>query len=618
MKRIALLLIALLGILLLIFLDRYQIVRWQEGRNFQLTKEAHLTQIRLQNALQSRINTTQYLASLISLHPDTDEEEFRSFAESLMEYNPSVRALQLADEDTQVIYVYPTKGNEITISEPMVLIEDPLRGTYVKKAIEEQRMTIQPPFKLRQGGIGMVARNPIFLSNRCIGLAIAVLDVPVLIEEAFYGITESNYLLSLTDSEGNTFYHELPEDAPFVERTVSFADTEWKLRLAYKNYKAPPPSFSRLLILALGGGFLILLLFIIWFLRVRTQHLESEVARRLEELSRSETRFRIIANYTVDWEYWIDPEGKILYNSPSVTQISGYSKDSFPTGGDILDTLVHPEDKEKFQDHLQPREESALKKEEKLSFRILTKGGEVKWLGHYCQAVYNDEDQYVGRRASNRDITEQKQLEQRLEQTIEEKDILMKELNHRVKNNLIMINSLINLKEGSAGGTIDLSDITHQIDAIRIIHEKLYKSDSITHINFKDYVEELLSTIFSFYQFSVTIETNIAIETLTTRTSIPLGLIINEIATNTIKYGFKPQQSAHFSISMVQDSESQEYVLTISNNGYPFPEDIDLNNPNTLGLRLITLLVTQIDGTMDLQKSPNPVFTIRFPVKSSN
>ena len=202
---------------------------------------------------------------------------------------------------------------------------------------------------------------------------------------------------------------------------------------------------------------------------------------------------------------------------------------------------------------------------------------------------------------------------QELQETVKEKTFLMNELNHRVKNNLMMINSLIRLRIQSQGTTVDLSGIVHQIDAIRIVHEKLYKAAAATHLDFSTYAQELLSAVFSFSGRHIHIEKDIEVGEVSTEAIIPLGLLINEVATNAIKYGFKSLEPAVFAISMRK--EGTEHVLTLSNNGNQFPEAVDFDNSDTLGLRLIKILALQLQGTVELQKSPATVFTIRFPVK---
>jgi len=211
------------------------------------------------------------------------------------------------------------------------------------------------------------------------------------------------------------------------------------------------------------------------------------------------------------------------------------------------------------------------------------------------------------------DITERKHREEKLQIALEEKTFLMRELNHRVKNNLLMISSLISLKDFET--EIDLSDLQHQIGAIGLIHEKLNQTENVTEISCGDYFDDLLNSIFSsFTTRQVKVNMNIDDEYVPTKTALTLGLIINEIATNAIKHGFSDKEEAVFTIEMNKDKENNQYELILSNTGNPFPEDINFESTDTLGLRLITTLVDQIDGTIELQNKPNSMITIRFPV----
>ncbi|MDZ7792237.1 MAG: PAS domain S-box protein [Spirochaetia bacterium] len=618
MKKFILIFAALIGISLLILLDRYQVSGWQEKRDLALAKEAGITQVRLQNALTSRINITQYLKALVYLHStipessDThkalNEEEFKQFAQSLLEHNPALRALQLTDKDTQVIYVYPPKNNKITITEPMLLIKDPLRGKYARKAIREKRMTLQPPFELRQGGLGIAARNPVFVDDSFVGLAIAVIDVFAVIDDTFPDEVSSTYKLSLIDSEGNQFYNKMEEGIPTERRTVSFADARWTLQMAYKNPDAALPLVSRIIVFLFGGGFLFLLLLSIWVLRNRTELLGREVAKRTEELSQSEQRFRSIIEDSEAGYFLIGADGTYNDVNEGWLKMHEYSHKEEILGKHFSLTQ-DPEEIEGAGELLQPllRGERISTKE----FSRITQSGQKKF--HMCaaQRVYQN-GEIVGVEGFLFDITDRKKTEQ-------EKTLLMNELNHRVKNNLLMVNSLVRLKESALEGTADLSDIRHQIDAIRIVHEKLYKTGEITHINMRDYIQDLLTTIFSsFYSEAVTLDSQVENFYLNTKDAVALGLIINEIATNAIKYGFytgdNAGRKAMFNVRMVKDFDTNEYILSLSNSGNPFPEDINFENAETLGLRLISILTRQLDGTVELQKNPQPLYTIRFPV----
>ena len=233
------------------------------------------------------------------------------------------------------------------------------------------------------------------------------------------------------------------------------------------------------------------------------------------------------------------------------------------------------------------------------------------WVNSVKSPVFDRNGECLGVIVTVRDITERKRAEEQLQNALREKDYLMKELNHRVKNNLLMVKSLINLKDFSLGDA-DLSDLARQVDAIRIVHEKLYQSEDITRIPVEEYLEDLLATVFSFSPRPVEVEKSIDPEYLPSRTAVTVGLIVNEIATNAIKYGFREEQAARFTVELREESGG-EYVLVLSNTGRPFPECIDLDHPETLGLRLITALADQLGGTIDLRRTPEPVFTVRFP-----
>ncbi len=228
--------------------------------------------------------------------------------------------------------------------------------------------------------------------------------------------------------------------------------------------------------------------------------------------------------------------------------------------------------------------------------------------------LINNEGELVGAVVAMHDITEQREAEKKISAASEEKDYLMKELNHRVKNNLLMVSSLIHLKDMET--EIDLSDIQHQINSISLIHEQLYQSESVTEISCQDYFESLLDSIFSsFTRGKVKIENRIEDLYLTTKTAETLGLIINEIATNAIKHGFTDKEEAVFLIKMKKDINNTRYELNLSNTGKPFPKDVDIERTKTFGLHLINVLVAQLNGTVELQRKPNPMFTIRFPLE---
>ena len=137
---------------------------------------------------------------------------------------------------------------------------------------------------------------------------------------------------------------------------------------------------------------------------------EQEVAR--QELREAEKRYRTVVDFTYDWEYWESPEGKMLYVSPSSERVSGYAAEAFLDNPDLLQQLIYREDLDKWKNH---RQDAGLKKVfSEIEFRIRTKDGENRWIEHACQPVYDNDGEYLGIRASNRDITTRKHTDEML------------------------------------------------------------------------------------------------------------------------------------------------------------------------------------------------------------
>ena len=215
------------------------------------------------------------------------------------------------------------------------------------------------------------------------------------------------------------------------------------------------------------------------------------------------------------------------------------------------------------------------------------------------------------------DITERKTAEKELKRSLQEKEVLLKEIHHRVKNNLQIISSLLNLQEDYVKGDTTavnvLRESQNRVISMAIIHEMLYQSKDLNHINFSDYVHNMVFNLFNSYNVKETITPIINVDEiyLNIETSIPLGLIINELITNSLKYAFSPtNKNGEISISL--KSYNNLYQLIISDNGLGLPEKIDIKNSQGLGLKLVNSLLKQLDGSINLDNSQGTKFTINF------
>ena len=200
-----------------------------------------------------------------------------------------------------------------------------------------------------------------------------------------------------------------------------------------------------------------------------------------------------------------------------------------------------------------------------------------------------------------------------LEKVLEDKDFLIKEIHHRVKNNLAMITSFINLQSDKIDDQTVVQDLKNQIRAVSTVHEKLYRDDSVSAIHFPRYVRELAAEIFySLSRTAISIEIDMDDVYIDPDRAVPLGLILSELATNAVKHGFDPQFEKNY-LRVALSEQNSHYQLEIENSGHPFPEDLNIKTVSSLGLILIQNLVQQLRGSLTLDRNPHTCFTITFP-----
>jgi PAS domain S-box-containing protein len=217
---------------------------------------------------------------------------------------------------------------------------------------------------------------------------------------------------------------------------------------------------------------------------------------------------------------------------------------------------------------------------------------------------------------SLQDITDGKDAEKQLKTSLNEKDMLLREIHHRVKNNLQIISSLLNLQSRYIDdkGALDVfTESQNRVRSMAIIHEKLYNSQSMSSIDFGDYITDLTDSLFYNYRVDPSrIVLNKKMDKIffDVDTAIPCGLIINELITNCLKHAFPGDNNGTINIELMK--EGSNYHLNISDDGVGFPDNIDYKNTESLGLQLVNNLVNQIDGTLDLDGKDGTSFKIVF------
>jgi PAS domain S-box-containing protein len=215
------------------------------------------------------------------------------------------------------------------------------------------------------------------------------------------------------------------------------------------------------------------------------------------------------------------------------------------------------------------------------------------------------------------DITERKEYESQLEESIKEKEVLLKEVHHRVKNNMQVISSILNLQSSYIADETALGILRESQDRIKsmsFVHESLYQSKTMSEVNFSEYIENIARNLFHSYgrpEGGIKLDFNLEEVYLNLDTSIPCGLIVNEIVSNSLKYAFQGRPEGRIVIEFSKQSE-EKLKLIIRDDGIGLPENLDVESAESLGLQLVTTLITQIGGELEIVVSKGTSFNILF------
>ena len=354
-------------------------------------------------------------------------------------------------------------------------------------------------------------------------------------------------------------------------------------------------------------------------------------------LRESERKYRTITEQSLVGIHIIK-DALMIFINDGWTKITGYNADEVKSWSvEEYLKIIHPEDRSLFLQ--QSRKKQMGLAEGVLPIydcRFLSKNGEVKWVSIHSKTVeFADGRAIVGmtveitdrKLATDALVAANKQLttinehlsrrEQELLKANNEKEILLKEIHHRVKNNLQIINSLINLQihniaDRNAVGL--LKECQSRIKTIAMVHEKMYQIGDLARVDIGQYLDSLTRHISHMYltdTSSVTIKVNAKEICLPIDQAIPCALLVNELVSNSLKHAFPEHKAGEINISMYAD-ESGHYILTVSDDGIGLPPETDYRNTKSLGMQLVTTFVNQLHGTIELTSKPGTCFTISF------
>jgi len=366
-------------------------------------------------------------------------------------------------------------------------------------------------------------------------------------------------------------------------------------------------------------------------IRERTAELEAAYLS-LKESERSLAEAQKMA-HVGNWErnlitgesHWSEEMHRIFGRNPKK---NGISYDGFLSH-------VHPDDR----DYVDKTFEKRLKESpQSIDYRIVLANGEERIVHDEMEVIFNENNAPIRARGIVQDITERKKTEKALANL---ETARQKEIHHRVKNNLQVISSLLDLQAEKFNKKECINDSEvmkafresqNRIISIALIHEELYEGAETDKVDFSLYLQKLIENFFKTYRLGnldISLKTDLKENVFFDMdTAVPLGMVVNELVTNSFKYAFTNREKGEIQIKLFSEEAKDEadnkyvanrkntrYTLIVSDNGTGIPENVNFENPETLGLQLVNILVDQLEGEVKLKRDKGTEFVIEFSVE---
>lgn len=339
-----------------------------------------------------------------------------------------------------------------------------------------------------------------------------------------------------------------------------------------------------------------------------------------EKLAVSEKKFRNVLDNSRDVIYQHDKKtDRYDYMSSSVKNLLGFTSDEVIKGGpEFMLELVHPDDKNRMEEELKRLKGRGgdIDLKDDTEFRIQKADGTYIWVNNKRQTVRDQSGNVIAIVGNVRDISERKKKMEQIDRSLRDKQIMLAEIHHRVKNNLAIVSSLIEMQKWEMDESVEqhFKELQARIKSIALVHEKLYKTENFSEISLSQYIKELVEMISQGYN---TNEKNIEINydmhplEVDVTLAVPLGLISNELVNNAFKHAFMNGENGKLWIKLNKFSHGI-FELTVTDNGGNLPSNFSPDENKTLGMTLLSALTEQLEGELIVSGGSETTFSIVF------
>jgi PAS domain S-box-containing protein len=336
-----------------------------------------------------------------------------------------------------------------------------------------------------------------------------------------------------------------------------------------------------------------------------------------EALREGEERLRIAlqAGQMGTWEWNITTD-QVMW-SETLEAIHGIAPGTFPGTYEAYCSDIHPEDRDRVTNTI--AKTLAEGSDHCITYRIVLPDDRVRWVEGRGRLFVDDDETGRSMRMSGvcMDITDRKHAEDQLKASLREKEVLLREVHHRVKNNLQVISSLLSLQAGfieDPRGQAMIADCRYRIHSMALIHQSLYQSDSMAQIDFGAYLHALARDLFRAYAIDgerIQLAASVDSIPLTIDTAVPCALLAHELVSNCLKHAFPHADAGHIWVTFRRQPDGK-LQLQVRDNGVGLPDAVTPDTVESFGLQLVDILRQQLHATLELQRHPGTTVTITF------
>jgi PAS domain S-box-containing protein len=327
----------------------------------------------------------------------------------------------------------------------------------------------------------------------------------------------------------------------------------------------------------------------------------------------SEKKYRQVLGTVLEGIWVLDAEGSTTFVSDRMAQMLKYDPEEMI--GKRFFLFIDVKNAEKAGQRWE-RCRQGVKEEYEAEF--MGKDGKPVNTRLSSAPMFDDTGTFHGSMFSVADISDRKMTEEKIKASLQEKDVYLREIHHRVKNNLQVVSSLLYLQSKSVNDPKTLEILLESLERVRsiaLIHEQLYKSADLTHVNFRDYLNSLTTNLFQTYGIeegavNLKLEINERISLIPDK-AIPCGLIVNELVSNALRHAFVGRGKGTVHVGLRQNDDGTTSLI-VGDDGIGLPSQVDFRHTPSLGLQLVNTLVNQLGATIDLTLRKGTVFTVTF------